>query len=335
MDQVDRGGSVRVGRASAGVLTEEREPRGSAAGTGPRGRVRADRAVKVTPGIEEVAGAGQGGGGRGAFDPRRGRRRVYGAVFAGVCLLSTAVGLVALLVLLADVWRDGSGALSWSFLTSYPSRIAARAGIRAALWGSVWVLVLTAVITFPIGVGTAIWLEEYAPRTRWTRLVQLNIANLAGVPAIVYGMLGLAVFVRAMALGRSVISGALTLALLILPVIIIAAQEAIRAVPVSIRLGAYALGATRWQAVRHQVLPQAMPGASPLILIGALAFVPFVPERLTDPFTVLPIQIFNWISRPQPEFHELAAAAGLVLLALLLTLNAAAVLLRNRYTRKS
>lgn len=350
MDQVDRGGSVRVGRASAGVLTEEREPRGSAAGTGPRGRVRADRAVKVTPGIEEVAGAGQGGGGRGAFDPRRGRRRVYGAVFAGVCLLSTAVGLVALLVLLADVWRDGSGALSWSFLTSYPSRIAARAGIRAALWGSVWVLVLTAVISFPIGVGTAIWLEEYAPRTRWTRLVQLNIANLAGVPAIVYGMLGLAVFVRAMALGRSVISGALTLALLILPVIIIAAQEAIRAVPVSIRLGAYALGATRWQAVRHQVLPQAMPGiltgtilalsravgeASPLILIGALAFVPFVPERLTDPFTVLPIQIFNWISRPQPEFHELAAAAGLVLLALLLTLNAAAVLLRNRYTRKS
>jgi phosphate transport system permease protein len=283
------------------------------------------------------------------FNPRRGRRRALGAGFATLCFLATAIGIVALIVLLVDVWVDGSSVLSWQFLTSYPSRIAARAGIRAALWGSVWVLVLTAVISFPSGVGTAIWLEEYAPRSRWTRLVQMNIANLAGVPSIVYGILGLAVFVRAMAMGRSVIAGALTLALLILPVIIIAAQESIRAVPGTIRLGSYALGATRWQTVRHHVLPQAMPGiltgtilalsravgeAAPLIMIGALAFVPFVPERLTDPFTVMPIQIFNWVSRPQPEFHHLAAGASLILLALLLTLNAAAILLRNRYMRK-
>jgi phosphate transport system permease protein len=199
-------------------------------------------------------------------------------------------------------------------------------------------------------VGTAIWLEEYAPNNRFTRLVQTNIANLAGVPSIVYGILGLAVFVRFAALGRSVLAGALTLALLILPVIIIASQEAIKAVPHSIRLGAYALGATRWETIRHHVLPLAMPGvltgtilavsravgeAAPLLLIGALAFVPFVPNGPLDEFTVIPIQIFNWVSKPQPQFHEVAAAGSIVLLVVLLSLNAVAIILRNRYTRKS
>jgi len=283
------------------------------------------------------------------FRPRIQRRRAYGVAFAAACLGATLVGVIALAALLVDVWQDGAGTLSWSFITSYPSRIAARAGILPALVGSLWVLVLTAVISFPIGVGTAIWLEEYAPESRLKRLVQVNIANLAGVPSIVYGILGLALFVRALALGRSVISGALTLTLLILPVIIIASQEAIRAVPNSIRSGAYALGATRWQTVRGQVLPLALPGiltgtilalsravgeAAPLLLVGAVAFVPFVPERLTDSFTVLPIQIFNWISRPQPAFHARAAAASLVLLAVLLTLNGVAIALRNRYTKK-
>ena len=280
------------------------------------------------------------------FRPRLRYRRTLGLAFAAACFAATLVGLISLAVLLVDVWGDGADALSWRFITSFPSRIASRAGILPALVGSLWVLVLTAVFSFPIGVGTAIWLEEYAPRNRLTRLIQINISNLAGVPSIVYGILGLAVFVRAVALGRSVISGSLTLTLLILPVIIIAAQEAIRAVPNSIRMGALALGATRWQTIRHQVLPIAMPGiltgtilslsravgeAAPLLLVGAVAFVPFFPKSPTDSFTVLPIQIYNWISRAQPEFHELAAAGIMLLLILLLLMNFAAVALRNKF----
>jgi phosphate transport system permease protein len=206
--------------------------------------------------------------------------------------------------------------------------------------------VLTALISFPISVAAAIYLEEYAPRNWITRLIQLNIANLAGVPSIVYGILGLTVFVRAFALERSVISGALTLSILILPVIVMASQEAIRAVPSSIREAAYGLGATRWQVVRQQVLPMAMPGimtgtilalsravgeTAPLIMVGAVGFIAFTPTGVQDEFTVLPLQIYNWISRPQEEFHALAAGGILVLLALLLTMNAAAILLRNRY----
>ena len=286
----------------------------------------------------------------GQYHPRHATRRAIGRAFAVASLLATVTGLVVLAILLVDIWRDGSGALSWDFLQRFPSRFATRAGIKPALYGSLWTLFLTALIAFPVGVGTAIWLEEYAPNNRFTRIVQMNIANLAGVPSIVYGLLGLALFVRLFAMGRSVLAGACTLALLILPVIIIASQEAIKAVPNSIRLGAYALGATRWETIRHHVLPLAMPGvmtgtilalsravgeAAPLLLIGALAFVPFVPDGPLDEFTVIPIQIFNWVSRPQASFHELAAAASIVLLIALLTLNAAAIYLRNRYTRKS
>ncbi|HWK90141.1 MAG TPA: phosphate ABC transporter permease PstA [Longimicrobium sp.] len=282
------------------------------------------------------------------YVPRGPQRQRKGKLMRGLFVASTAVGILALVVLMADVALDGAGSLTWQFISSFPSRFAARAGIRAALVGSLWILALTTLFSFPLGVATAIWLEEYAPRNRWTRLVQLNIANLAAVPSIVYGILGLAVFVRAMSLGRSVLAGALTLTLLILPVIIIAAQEAIRAVPSSIRLAAYALGATQWQTVRRQVLPMAMPGiltgtilalsravgeTAPLIMIGALAFVPFSPSGPGDAFTVLPIQIFNWISRPQVQFHHLAAAAILVLLAVLMAFNLAAVLLRNKYTK--
>jgi phosphate transport system permease protein len=198
-------------------------------------------------------------------------------------------------------------------------------------------------------VGAAIYLEEYARKSWLTRAIQTNIANLAGVPSIVYGILGLAVFVRALAMGRSVIAGALTLALLILPVVIIASQEAIRAVPGSMRLGSYALGATRWETIRHHVLPHAMPGiltgtilalsravgeAAPLLLVGAVGFVQFAPRGLQDAFTVIPIQIFNWTSRPQAEFQELAAAGSIVLLVLLLAMNAVAILLRNRYAKR-
>lgn len=304
------------------------------------------RAARPAPAPAPAAGDSAGGP---RFEPRPGRRRAMGAVFAVVCFLATAVGVVVLAVLLVDVARDGLGAVSWEFLNSFPSRFPARAGIKAALWGSMWVMLLTALFSFPLGVGTAIWLEEYAPRGRWTRVVQTNIANLAAVPSIVYGILGLAVFVRWMALGRSVIAGALTLTLVILPVVIIGAQEAIRAVPHSIRLGSYALGATRWQTLRHHVLPLALPGiltgtilalsraigeTAPLIMIGALLFVPFVPRGVSDPFSVIPIQIYSWVSRAQPEFHRLAAGGIVVLLTVLLTLNAGAIWLRNRYAKK-
>jgi phosphate transport system permease protein len=276
-------------------------------------------------------------------------RRTAGTAFAVACFVATLVGVLVLAVLLFQIIGDGFGRLSFAFLDGMPSRSADRAGIKPALLGSLWLLVMTAAIAFPLGVGTAIWLEEYAPSNRLTRIIELNIANLAGVPAIVYGILGLAVFVRAFALGRSVLAGSLTLALLILPVIIIAAQEAIKAVPNSIRLGAYALGATKWETIRSQVFPLALPGiltgtilalsraigeAAPLLLLGALAFVPFVPTHPLSEFTAIPVQMFNWISRPQPAFHEIAAAAGIVLLALLLTMNAAAIYLRNRYYRR-
>jgi phosphate transport system permease protein len=283
------------------------------------------------------------------FAPRLRARAITGRIFAAICFLATTVGIIFLALLLFDILRDGAGRLSWEFLTGFPSRFAARAGLLPALAGSVWTLVLTAVIAFPLGVGTAIWLEEYAPNNRFTRIIETNIANLAGVPSVVYGILGLAVFVRAFALGRSIIAASLTLALLILPVIIIAAQEAIKAVPGTIRLGAYALGATRWETVRYQVFPLALPGiltgtilalsravgeAAPLILVGALGFVSFVPNSPADQFTVIPFQIYNWVSRPQPDFHRAAAAASIVLLVMLLTMNAAAILLRNRYSRK-
>lgn len=282
------------------------------------------------------------------FEPRVRQRERLGKVFLAACMAATLVGLVALVVLLVDIAVDGFEFLSWSFLTGKPSRFAGRAGLGPAFAGTLWLLAVTAVVSFPLGVATAIWLEEYAPRNRWTRFVQINIANLAGVPSVVYGILGLAVFVRWMQLGRSVAAGGLTLTLVILPVIIIAAQEAIRAVPNSIRLGAYGLGATRWQTVRHHVFPMALPGiltgtilalsravgeTAPLIMIGALLFVPFVPNGLLDAFTVIPIQVYNWVSRPQPDFHSLAASGILVLLAVLLTMNTAAILLRNRYTR--
>jgi phosphate transport system permease protein len=281
---------------------------------------------------------------------RESARRTRGRLFAVLCVAASLVGIVTLTVLLVEILRDGLGSLDGRFLNGYASRVPARAGIRPALWGSVWLLVMTALFSFPLSVGAAIYLEEYAPRNWVTRIIQTNIANLAGIPSIVYGILGLALFVRMLAFGRSVLSGALTLSILILPVIIIAAQEAIRAVPDSIRQGAYALGATRWQVVRTQVLPMALPGiltgtilalsraigeSAPLIMVGGVAFIAFTPSSVFDPFTALPLQIFDWVRRPQPEFHALAAAAIIVLLAILLTMNAAAILLRNRYQRRS
>lgn len=266
----------------------------------------------------------------------------------GVAVSSAAV--LILLVLLGSVLRDAMARLSPEFLVNNPSRFAEKAGIGPALVGTLYLMFLVAAISFPLGVGAAIYLEEYAARNRFTRLVELNVASLAGVPSIIYGLLGLEVLVRMMALGRSLIAGALTLALLVMPVIILAAREAIRRVPNSLREGAYALGATQWEVVRDQVVPVALPGiltgcilafsraigeTAPLVTMGALTYVAFVPEGLFSPFTALPIQSFNWLSRPQPAFHQNAAAAIVVLLAILLVLNTVAIYLRRRYERLS
>ena len=287
-----------------------------------------------------------------AAPPELVARRRRGQVFQYLCLSATLVGVVTLVVLLADVLIDGVAWLSPTFFTEFPSRIPARAGIKSALYGTVWLLGLCALISFPLGVAAAVWLEEYARKGWLQTVIQTNIANLAGVPSIVYGILGLAVFVRWMVPftgGRSVISGALTISLLVLPVLIIASQEAIRAVPGSIREASYGLGATKWQTVRHHVLPNAMPGiltgtilamsraigeTAPLIMIGALTFIAFVPDGPRDQFTVLSIQIYNWASRPQADFQHLAAAAIIVLLVLLLSMNALAIWLRNRHHRE-
>jgi phosphate transport system permease protein len=277
------------------------------------------------------------------------RRHRWGDLYRWASLAAASVGVLTLVVLLADVIADGAGRLTPEFLSSFPSRRPEAAGIKAALWGSLWMIGLTALMAFPLGVGAAIYLEEYASANWVNRLIEVNIANLAGVPSIVYGLLGLELFVRALAFGRSLLAGAATMALLVLPIVIIAAREAIRAVPPSIREASYALGATRWQTTRHHVLPSAMAGiltgtilalsraigeTAPLIMIGALTFIAFVPEDVLDPFTALPIQIFNWVSRPQPGFHANAAAGILVLLVVLLAMNATAIVLRNRFARR-
>ena len=281
--------------------------------------------------------------------PGLARRRRLGAALAAACLLATALGVLVLLVLVVDVARTGLPWLDAGFLTSFPSRFPDRAGIQSAIVGSVYMMGLTALVAVPIGVGAAVYLEEYARRGWFLRFVQLNIANLAGVPSVIYGILGLALFVRALALERSLLAGALTMALLILPVLIIATQEALRAIAGGVRESAYALGATRSQVVWHHLLPMAAPGiltgiilalsravgeTAPLIMIGALTFIAFLPESVLDPFTVLPIQIFNWTARPQADFQALAAAAIVVLMAFLLVMNLSAIVLRNHFDRQ-
>ena len=277
------------------------------------------------------------------------RRKVANALFGLLAFLAIFASLITLVALLIDVVARGGSSVDLQFFTSAPSRIPAKAGILPALVGTLWVTTLVAIMTFPIGVAAAIYLEEYAGRGRWSRLLRINISNLAGVPSIVYGIFGLALFVRLLGLGRTVFAAALTLSLLILPVVIISSMEAIRAVPPSQREAAYALGATRWQMVRRALLPAAAPGiltgivlavgravgeTAPLILIGAVTFVTFVPVNpFADKYTVLPIQIFNWAGRPQAAFQEISAAAILVLLVLMFLLNLVAIILRARLSR--
>jgi phosphate transport system permease protein len=279
------------------------------------------------------------------------RDRIEGRLFQIAMFVSLAIGIVSLVTLIAQVLVKGRSRLNLDLITSFPSSLPDNAGIQSALFGTLWVMAVVAVTCIPIGVGAAIYLEEYANTERWyNRLIELNIQNLAAVPSIVYGIVGLAFLVRGFAdLGQTVLAAGLTLSLLVLPIVIISSREAIRAVPSSIRQGSMALGATQWQTIRRQVLPAAIPGmatgtilalsraigeAAPLVLLGGLTFITFNPEGLDSQFTVLPIQIFNWISRPQEEFKVLAAAAIVVLLLILIAMNAFAIYLRNRYQRK-
>ncbi|MCE5171338.1 phosphate ABC transporter permease PstA [Paenibacillus profundus] len=263
-------------------------------------------------------------------------------------LIATSIGIIALMALLIQIMMDGLSRLNLELFTNYPSRMAAKAGMKSAIVGSIYMVLIMAPISFILGVGAAIYLEEYAKKSAFTRLIQLNISTLAGVPSIVYGILGLTIFVRGLALERSLLSGALTMTLLVLPIIIVSAQEAIRAVPKARRDASFALGATKWQTVSRSVLPSAISSiltgvilalsraigeTAPLVMIGALTFVAFLPESIMDQFTVMPIQIFNWVSRPQLAFHELAAAGIIVLLALLIIMNISAVMLRNKYQK--
>jgi phosphate transport system permease protein len=276
-------------------------------------------------------------------------RKLSERIFVGVGLFAVGVGLATLLFLLYDIAVRGIPWLSTGFFTEFDSRFAERAGIKAALYGTAYMMFFTLLVALPLGVMAAIYLEEYASDNWFTGFIQINIANLAGVPSIIYGLLGLTVFVRWMGLGRSVLAGALTMALLALPIIVVATREAIRSVPSSMRDASLALGGTRWQTTWHHVLPYALPGiltgnilaasrvigeTAPLITLGALTFVPFVPESPLDRFTVLPIQIFNWTSKPQADFHDLAAAGIIVLLAVLLLMNSIAIILRQKLRKR-
>ena len=282
------------------------------------------------------------------FEPALMRRKLTGTIFYGACVAAVGVLLLTLVALLVDVFIRAAPWLDVDFLTGVPSSRPTRAGILPALVGSLEIGVIVGLVTFPLGVAAAIYLVEYAADSRLNRLLQTNISNLAGVPSIVYGILGLAVFVRTLALGRSILAAALTLSLLILPVVIIASVEALKAVPQAQREGAYALGASRWQMVRRNVLPAAAPGimtgiilamaraigeAAPLILIGAFAFVTFLPNPISGQYTVVPIQIFDWARRPQDDFQGISAAAIVVILGLMLVLNGLALVVRARLSR--
>lgn len=275
--------------------------------------------------------------------------RLKDTAFKYVGISATFFGIIMLLVFIGNILVDGLTRIDWDFITSLPSRRASKAGILTAWTGTAWILSLTAIISIPMGVAAGIYLQEYSKRNRLASIIELNIANLAGVPSIIYGLLGLEIFVRLMKLGGSLMAGSLTLSLLILPIIIVATREALKAVPSSLREASFGMGATKWQTIWYQVLPAASGGiltgiilalsravgeTAPLIVIGALAYVPFVADSPMDEFTVLPIQIFNWVSRPQEAFIVNGAAAIIILLLITFVMNGIAVYLRNRWQRK-
>ncbi|MCM8711558.1 phosphate ABC transporter permease PstA [Clostridium sp. SYSU_GA19001] len=276
-------------------------------------------------------------------------RKVKNNIFKGIFILCTLVGVIFLILLISDMLSKGLKNLDWDFLTSFPSRKAEKSGILPAMTGSLWLIILTTIISLPVGVGTAIYLEEYAKENKLNKFIQINISNLAGVPSIIYGLLGLSVFVKSLGFGPSILSGALTLSLLILPVIITSTQEAVKSVPDALRQGSLALGVTKWQTITGVVLPYAMPGiltgsilavsralgeAAPLLVVGAAVYISFLPTNIMSSFSALPIQIYNWTARPQEEFQQIAASGILVLMVVLLSANAIAILLRNKYQKR-
>jgi phosphate transport system permease protein len=277
------------------------------------------------------------------------KNRLKDQVFKVWGIACTLLGLVLLLIFLGNIFMDGIQRINWSFLMNLPSRSSEKAGIYTALMGSIWILSLTTIIALPIGIAAAIYLEEYSKKNKLSSLLEVNISNLAGVPSIIYGLLGLEIFVRIMEMGASVLAGSLTLGLLILPIVIVSTREALKAVPKSIRDASFAMGASKWQTVYLQVLPASFGGiltgiilalsravgeTAPLIVIGALAYVPFAPLSPMDQFSVLPIQIFNWITRPQSGFVENAAAAIIILLLITFVMNGIAVYFRNKWQKK-
>ncbi len=289
-------------------------------------------------------------------------RRRQDVVFNALGILCTLFGVVSLGALLVDLLIDGLLRVDWGFFTSYASRFAAKAGIKAPLVGSLLVMLVTALVAVPLGVAAGLYLEEYARKNRWTTIIEVNISNLAGVPSVIYGLMALGVFVYACGFGQSILTAGLTLAALILPIVIVATREALRAIPRSIREASYALGATKWETVRHHLLPYSLGGVAtgviigmsraigetaPLVTIGALGYIAFIPESpiksefpfvsfawLDSPFTVLPMQMFNWVSRPDSAFHTNAAATGIVLIAITLSMNAVAIAVRYRMRRR-
>lgn len=277
------------------------------------------------------------------------KNRLLDKTFKVWGIFCTLLGLVLLAIFIGSILIDGLQRIDWDFITSLPSRMAERAGIWTALMGSVWILLMTTLIALPLGIAAAIYLEEYAKKSKLSSLLEINISNLAGVPSIIYGLLGLEVFVRIMEMGASVLAGSFTLALLILPIVIVSTREALKAVPKSVRDASFALGASKWQTVSRQLLPASFGGiltgiilalsravgeAAPLIVVGALAYVPFAPSTPYDEFSVLPIQIFNWISRPQAGFEINAAAAIIILLLITFVMNGIAVYFRNKWQKK-
>lgn len=277
------------------------------------------------------------------------KRKIRDKILKAITIAATLVGVFFLLALLIQIFSKGFRYLNWDFITGYPSSRPSKAGIAPAIVGSVYILVLTAVIAIPLGIGTAVYLELYAKPNKFTEFIKLNIQNLAGVPAIIYGILGLSVFVKLFMFGSSILSGALTLSLLVLSPIIISSQEAIKTVPYSLYEGALALGVSKWKAIRGVIIPCALSNivtgivlalaraigeASPLIVVGAATFLRFLPQSVFDGFTVLPIQIYNWTSRPEPEFQYLASSGIVVLLLIVLMFNILAIIIRKKFEKK-
>lgn len=277
------------------------------------------------------------------------RRITKNKLAKGIFLAGTLFGIVVLATLLIRIFTQGIGYLDIDFLTNYASRRSEDAGIKAAILGTIWVMSITIPVSLILGVSTSIYLEEYAKKNKFTRFIELNLANLAGVPSVVFGLLGLTVFVRLFEMGRSILAGGLTMSLLILPVIVVASKEAIRSIPQEQYEAAYAMGATKWQIIKTVVLPAATPGiltgailslsravgeTASLLMIGAMTFIAFNPSSVLDGFTVLPIQIFSWASRPQAEFQAVAAAGSIVLLIILIVMNSLAIFIRNKYSKR-